>query len=312
MEKEMIELFIYYTLSLEKEGTKDYSINGCVKSIEMAISCIENGNIEKWNNSLENFPQNHPVLKTHLKLKKLSAEEYKKILEKAKKLMNYYSKSGGTLNYDSLYLLESEKDVARLADQIILKNKHTSEIKELLEEKSKNSEIDKKELAIIMDELCVRYYYGDEIEKDYNEAVKGWEIIADYLIDSKYMLAIAYKKGTGVKQDSIKAFELFSEIYKKDIRAKYEMALMIYKGVGTEQNYPKALELFNELKDKSPFDMNKWINLYIGEMYFYGLGIQQDKDKGLELMEIAWNSGIALDYNKIKKVLKDYFECKNS
>lgn len=224
--------------------------------------------------------------------------------------MNFYKRSG-TLNYDSLYLLESEKDVERLAYQIILKNKHTSEIKEILDEKSKNTETDKKELAVIMDELCVRYYYGDEIEKDYKEAVKGWEIIADYIIDAKYMLAISYKKGTGVKQDQAKAFELFSEIYKKDIRAKYEMALMTYEGVGTEQNYPKALALFNELKDKSPFDMNKWINLYIGEMYFYGLGIEQNKDKGLELMEIAWNNGIALDYNKIKKVLKDYFKSKN-
>lgn len=224
--------------------------------------------------------------------------------------MNFYKKSG-TLNYDSLYLLESEKDVERLAYQIILKNKHTSEIKEILNEKSKNTETDKNELAVIMDELCVRYYYGDEIEKDYKEAVKGWEIIADYIIDAKYMLAISYKKGTGIKQNQAKAFELFSEIYKKDIRAKYEMALMTYEGVGTEQNYSKALELFNELKDKSPFDMNKWINLYIGEMYFYGLGIEQNKDKGLELMEKAWNNGIALDYNKIKKVLKDYFEYKN-
>lgn len=232
------------------------------------------------------------------------------MLEKTKKLMNFYKKSG-TLNYDSLYLLESEKDVERLAYQIILKSKHTSEIKKILDEKSKNTETDKKELAVIMDELCVRYYSGDEIEKDYKEAVKGWEIIADYIIDAKYMLAISYKKGTGVKQDQAKAFELFSEIYKKDIRAEYEMALMTYEGVGTDQNYPKALELFNELKDKSPFDMNKWINLYIGEMYFYGLGIEQNKDQGLELMETAWNNGIALDYNKIKKVLKDYFESKN-
>lgn len=90
------------------------------------------------------------------------------------------------------------------------------------------------------------------------------------------------------------------------------MAQMTYKGVGIEQNYEKALELFNELKDRSPFDMNKWINFYIGEMYFYGLGIKQDKNKGLELMEKAWNNGIALNYKKIKKVLKDYFEYKNN
>lgn len=315
MEKEMIELFIYYIMALEEEGTKDYSINGCIRAIENAISCIENEGIEKWNNLLEKFPENHPILKKQGNLKKLPAEEYKKMLEKAKKLMSFYSKSG-TLNYDSLYLLESEKDVERLAYQIILRNKHTSEIKELLEklidEKSKDNEIDKKEMAVIMDELCVRYYYGDEIEKDYEEAVKGWEIIVDYINDAKYMLAISYKNGTGVKQDQVRAFQLFSEISERDIRAKYVMAQMTYKGVGIEQNYEKALELFNELKDRSPFDMNKWINFYIGEMYFYGLGIKQDKNKGLELMEKAWDNGIALNYKKIKKVLKDYFEYKNN
>ena len=236
MEKEMIELFVYYTMAFEEQGTKDYSINGCVKSIDKAIDCIENEGIEKWNNWLEKFHENHPVFKKHVNLKDLSTEEYIKILEKSKKLMNYYSKSG-TLNYDSLYLLKSEKDVERLAYQIILKNKHTSEIKELLDEKSKDSEIDKKKIAVIMDELCVRYYYGDEIEKDCEEAVKGWEIIKDYIKDAKYMLAISYKKGTGVQQDQAKAFQLFSEICEEDIRAKYEIALMTYKGVGIEQNY---------------------------------------------------------------------------
>ena len=132
MEKEMIELFIYYIMALEEEGTTDYSINGCVRAIENAISCIENEGIEKWNNLLEKFPENHPLLKKQGNLKKLPEEEYKKMLEKVKKLMRFYSKSG-TLNYDSLYLLESEKDVERLAYQIILRNKHTSEIKELLE-----------------------------------------------------------------------------------------------------------------------------------------------------------------------------------
>lgn len=312
MEKEMIELFIYHVLALEETGTKNFSIDGCVRTIDLALSWIENEGIEKWNHLFDTlFPQNHPALKKQQELRGLSVEEYKKTLEKSKKLMNVYKKYG-TLNYDSLYLLGSEKDVERLAYQIILRNKHTSEIKEILDEKSKDIEIDKTDLAVIIDELCLRYYYGDEIEKDYSEAIKGWEMIANYISDAKYMLAISYKKGTGVKQNQAKGFELLSEICKEDIRAKYELALMTYKGVGTEQNYIKALELFNELKDNSPFDMNKWINLYIGEMYFYGLGTKQDKNKGLELMEIAWYNGIALDYNKIKKVLKDYYECKNN
>lgn len=82
---------------------------------------------------------------------------------------------------------------------------------------------------------------------------------------------------------------------------------MNYNGVGTEQNYKKSLEIFKELKGKSPFDMDKWIDFYMGEIYFYGLGIEQNKNKGLELMESAWNNGIALKYAKIKKVLEEYY-----
>ena len=108
-------------------------------------------------------------------------------------------------------------------------------------------------------------------------------------------------------QDKEKAYQIFNEISKVDIRAKYQIAIMNFIGVGTVQNYVKAFEIFSELKGKSPWDMDKWIDSYMGEMYFYGLGVEQDKEKGLSLMENAWNEGIALDYKNIKKVLKDYY-----
>ena len=72
-------------------------------------------------------------------------------------------------------------------------------------------------------------------------------------------------------------------------------------------NYEKALEIYSQLKGKSPYDMEKCIDGYMGEMYFYGLGTQQDKEKGLAMMENAWRNGIGLNYEKIKKVLKDYY-----
>lgn len=144
------------------------------------------------------------------------------MLEKAKKLMSFYSKSG-TLNYDSLYLLESEKDVERLAYQIILRNKHTSEIKELIEklidEKSKDNEIDKKEMAVIMDELCVRYYYGDEIKKDYEEAVKGWEIQVKKLYNSNN-LKLSLNNFGNFAEFSITAEDDAQEIA-KNVKADY-------------------------------------------------------------------------------------------
>ena len=307
MEKEMLKLFIYYMFAYGKEGTKDYCLTGCIKQMDKALDIIRKGSYNAWNEIIEKLPENHPVLKEQKKLMSLQQEQYEQALIKSKKLMEKYCLLGGTLNYDSLYLISSEKDVERLVYQVILKNKNTATIKEIIEEKSKNQDINREELAILIDELCIRYYYGDGTEKNYSEAVKGWEMVYDYINDAKYMLAICYKKGTGVNQDKEKAYQIFNEISKVDIRAKYQIAIMNFIGVGTVQNYVKAFEIFSELKGKSPWDMDKWIDSYMGEMYFYGLGVEQDKEKGLSLMENAWNERIALDYKNIKKVLKDYY-----
>ena len=133
-------------------------------------------------------------------------------------------------------------------------------------------------------------------------------MILDYSNDAKYSLAICYKKGRGVKEDKEKAYNLFSELMKNDIRAKNEVARMMFLGEGTEQNYEKAFKIFNELKGHVPYDLDFIIDSYLGEMYFYGLGVEKNKEKGLELLENAWNSGfIKLNYKTIKKVLKEYY-----
>ena len=160
--------------------------------------------------------------------------------------------------------------------------------------------------------MSSRYYYGQEIEKDYNEAVKGWEIIAEESNDAKYSLALCYKKGNGVEQDKEKAYKILCEIMNDDIRAEYEVARMIFYGEGTERSYNKAFQMFNELKGRVPYDLNLWIESYLGEMYFYGLGVEEDKEKGMLLLEKAWKSNfVKLDYEKIKRVLKDYYDVKS-
>jgi hypothetical protein len=46
-------------------------------------------------------------------------------------------------------------------------------------------------------------------------------------------------------------------------------------------------------------------------MYFYGLGVEKDKEKGFKLLENGWNSKfVRLDYKKIKDVLKEYYNIK--
>lgn len=310
MEKEMIEMFIYYVLSLKEQGTKDYCMNGVAKEMDNTLYTIQEKSFEKWNDWINKFKENHPVFRKQKQLQDLTIEQYIDTLEKAKKMVQKYSYKG-TLNYDSLYLVSSEKDVEKLAYQIILKSKSTKEIKKLIDEESKNENVDKQELVILIDELCVRYYYGIDIEKNYEEAVKGWDMILDYSNDAKYSLAKCYKKGNGIKENKEKAYNLFYELMKKDIRAKMEVAQMNFLGEGTNQDYEQALKIFNELKNNVPYDLNFIIDSYIGEIYFYGLGIESDKKKGFELLDNAWNSGfVKPNYKTVKKVLKEYYNIK--
>lgn len=310
MEKEMIEMFIYYVLALTEQGTKDYCMKGITKKMDNALYIIQEESFDKWNDMINEFKESHPAFIKQKELADLTIEQYIDTLKKAKRMVEKYSHYGN-LNYDSLYLLASEKDVENLAYQIILKSKSTEEIKQTIEEKSKNENADKQEWAILIDELCIRYCDGIDLEKDYEKAVKGWNMISDYSKDAKYSLAICYKNGRGVKKDIEKAYNLFSELMKDDMRAKYEVAKMLFAGKGIKQDYEKAFKIFNELKSDIPYDLNFIVNAYLGEMYFYGLGVERDKDKGFELLENAWNSGfIALNhksYKIIKKILIEYY-----
>lgn len=306
MEKEMLKLFIYHMLTFGREGEKDFCLNGCIKQIDKTMDIIRKMSYNAWNEIMEKLPENHPALREQKKLMVLEQEQYEETLIKAKELMKKYSDSY-TLDYDSLYLMHSEEDVDDLARKIIIKNKSTKEIKKQLEDKLEKEDTEK-ETVLLLYELSNCYYYGNDIKQDYLEAIKGWETIYKYSNDAKYMLAVCYMKGNGVKQDKKKAYEIFSELMNKDIIAKYRVAKFTFLGEGTEKNYEKALKIFSELKGQVPYDLNIVIDSYIGEMYFYGLGVEKDKEKGFELLENAWKSGfVKLNYENIKNVLQEYY-----
>jgi TPR repeat protein len=312
MIKKMGELFIYYVLSTEKEGTKDFCLKGCVNATQKALNTIKNENLQAWNKHLKNvfaFYKNgtHPGLNIQNELMKLSQEEYIQDIEKIQDLFRKYSKMG-TSNYDSLYLVASEKDVSRLSYSIILRNKSLKEIKNLLDKELEKTNKNQEILAILTNELCWKYRYGSKEDINFDEAIKGWKMIADYLTDAKYELAWCYFEGKGIKKDKEKAYNIFCEIMSKDIRAKFEVARLNLFGEGTLKNENKAFNIFTEMKEKVPYDMEKLICKYLGRMYLYGLGVAQDKKKGLELLEKAWNSGLVeYKYDEIKKALKEYY-----
>ena len=215
----------------------------------------------------------------------------------------------GTLNYDALYLVDSERDVSILAYLIVFRQMDLKEIKKFFDEEiAKNDNKDK--MISLAYELAWRCSFGGPDEIDFETAFDGWKTLTETVNFhvAKYELAWCYLEGKGIEKDEQKAYNIFYEIMPKDRRAKYQVAKFNYLGTGIEKDYKKAFDIFNELKDKSPFDMEKCICGYLGEMYFYGLGVEQDRKKGFELLEKAWNSGyVKLKYEKIKKILKEYY-----
>jgi hypothetical protein len=320
MEQEMLEMFIYYNIVMTDQYSKERSIDGIIENMEYALYLITENSFDAWNEWLNKFPETHPVYINHKKLMNLTQEQYVDTIVKLKKMAKKFGKIG-TLNYDSMDGLASEKDVEKLAYQIILKSIPIKEVENELEKvmaelDEKKDEIEKEEeekgverLVVLAEDLGLRYYYGIDTEIDYEATVNWLSGIVDYSAEAKYLLATCYKKGNGVKEDKEKAYNLFCEI-PNDV-SLYEKAKMEFYGEGTKQDYEKAFKDFCKLKDNVPYDLNFIIDSYLGEMYFYGLGVEKDKEKGFKLLENGWNSKfVRLDYKKIKDVLKEYYNIK--
>lgn len=339
MEKEMIEFFIYYVMSIADEQSEDFSLDGLVKYMEIACEIIKNEGIISWNKHLDifkssididehitinndnketkgvyNFKYSHPVLKLRDALSNLSGSQYIDTINTVKKKIIKYSQIS-TVNFDSLFLICSDNDVKKLTYEILIRDYSNEKLVQeilatILEENNKENLDDDQKILLLYKEYAMRLYYEIGMEQDCKLATKICSKFADYDNDAKYLLACSYERGKGVNKNLAEAYNLYSSLMKDgDFRGKYGVAKMLYYGNGVEKDKEKAFEIFSKIRNTVPYDMNCFVNEFLGRMYFLGDGTLRDSEKGFSLLESAWNSGfVNLNYGYIKKVLKEYYD----
>ncbi|KRW99032.1 hypothetical protein PPERSA_11633 [Pseudocohnilembus persalinus] len=119
-------------------------------------------------------------------------------------------------------------------------------------------------------------------------------------IDVKLQLGQQYYFGIGgLKQDYNKAFKIFKELQqthqnipvfqqKSILYAKQMLAEMYLKGQGTAVNYHEARKLFSQIQNQLPDGVAQ---NGLGYMYYHGLGVEQDIEKGINYFLDAARKG---------------------
>lgn len=168
--------------------------------------------------------------------------------------------------------------------------------------------------------LSYLYKNGEGCEKSNFKAYYWLEESADNdFKDSFYILGQSYLEGKEIELDYNKAFHYFSKgASKKDKNCLEGLGDMYYFGLYTKEDKKKAFEYYNEsiaegniglyyklgnLYEESNDIKMALINYYkgcangdlksvqrLGIMYYYGEGVQEDKDKGFEYLGIGADS----------------------
>lgn len=156
-----------------------------------------------------------------------------------------------------------------------------------------------------------------ECERDYKKAFDLWNKIANQK-NSKYISLVIdyYINGRGINQDLRKAKELLMPLVEKgDLIAMTKLAQCFKE----EKNYNEALKW--ALKAYESGYKNQYL---LGDLYYYGLGVQQDYKKAYELynegsvknskckfkaaLMLKEGLGVPKDINKAYELLRDAAE----
>ena len=164
-------------------------------------------------------------------------------------------------------------------------------------------------------QIAEMYRTGDYVEKNLQEALKWYRMAAENgSADAQYYLAEMYRMGSSSAEknfsEALKWYKLSAENGNYD--AMSELGHMYYRGDGVEQNYNEAYYWFNKNGFRGlPYfiyadmcfyvdkDYGNAFRLYnaalqqgveeaaykIGEMYYYGLGVEQNYNKAFEFLK---------------------------
>lgn len=115
---------------------------------------------------------------------------------------------------------------------------------------------------------------------------------------SSLLLIDCYSKGIGVKRDLKKVVE-YRECAAKagDVDSQYAFALSLMNGKQAD----KAVYWFKKASDKG----NVGATYYYGNLMFNGMGIEQDKQKGIQYLTQAAEKGFDMAYSRLAQICYD-------
>ena len=165
-----------------------------------------------------------------------------------------------------------------------------------------------------------------DIEERKTEAKKYAERLIEFDTNGsmEYILGIIYYDGVGVEPDYIKAKEYFETgIEKENDSCAYWLGYMYEEGIGVEKSIPRAIELYTKaqdlgnedatealcdlyieqenydeaiklLKESSSESLKGYVYYKLGELYFYGKGVEKNYETSLEYFEKAHDNNYIL------------------
>lgn len=148
------------------------------------------------------------------------------------------------------------------------------------------------------------YYEGEEVEQNLNYAFKWYKEAAEKgFAPAQYALSYLYKNGEGCEKDNIKAYYWLEEAADNDFEDAYYILGQSYLEGNSiiDTNYKKAFFYLSKGANKK--EMNCLESL--GDMYYWGLYIKEDRDKAFSLYKESIDEGNINLYYKLGKLYED-------
>lgn len=183
--------------------------------------------------------------------------------------------------------------------------------------------------------LALCYSESKGVKQNFSEAVK-WlgKAVEQNDPEAMYWLSIAYNRGIGVEQSDVKSIELLRKSAELGwVQSQLELGGCYRGGLGVQPDYEESLKWYTKAAEngnpEAQYNLGmmysdkgdyvtavSWFQksadqncpegqTLLGLSYFNGLGVQQDQEKGIELLEKAANQGCEI-------AIKNLEYCRNN
>ena len=137
------------------------------------------------------------------------------------------------------------------------------------------------------------YFYGLGTKKNYKKAFNEFLRFPNFGLN-QYYIGLCYAEGKGVPKDIALAKKWYEKAANQGVQqAILALGEMYYFGRGVEQDYSKAVQLFECSTEVRSYALP---NYYLGDCYHHGLGVKSDWYKAKEYYKKAIELGYNCEY----------------